>query len=188
MKIFNRIAMILLLAGLFVLGIYMIVYAFELFGYRLGSLPFSGFSDGLQGFASDVEQGSLAVIPLILLVLLVFLGLLLLLAELKPPAPSRVRMGNGTYTTRRVVEDEVSAVADEVPGVLGSSVNAKAQRRPGALVDLEGRVRRGDDVGPIKSGLRSRVQEHLSRRGLPVSKLNVKLVEADPRQTKARVQ
>jgi hypothetical protein len=188
MRIFNRIVMILLLAGLFVLGIYMVVYAFELFDYSLGSLPFSGISNGLQGFANDVEQGSLAVIPLVILVLLVLLGLLLLIAELQPPAPSRVRMGNGTYTTRRVVEDEVSAVADEVPGVLGSSVSAKAQRRPGAQVDLEGRVRHGDDVGPIKSSLRSRVQEHLSRRGLPVSKLNVKLVEADPRQTKTRVQ
>jgi hypothetical protein len=188
MRIFNRIVMTLLLAGLFVLGIYMVVYAFELFGYSLDSLPFSGFADGLQGFVNDVERGNLAVIPLIILVLLVFLGLLLLIAELQPPAPSRVRMGNGTYTTRRVVEDEVSAVADEVPGVLGSSVNAKAQRRPGAQVDLEGRVRRGDDVGPIKSNLRSRVQEHLSRRGVPVSKLNVKLVEADPRQTKTRVQ
>jgi hypothetical protein len=32
------------------------------------------------------------------------------------------------------------------------------------------------------------VRERLSERGLPVSKLNVKLVEADPRQTKSRVQ
>ena len=188
MKIFNRIVIIALLAGLFVLGVYMVVYAFELFDYSLGSLPLSSFSNGLQDFVTGVEQGNLSVIALILLVLLAFLGLLLFIAELQRPAPSRVRMGNGTYTTRRVVEEEVSAVADEVPGVLGSSVNAKAQRKPGALVDLEGRVRRGDDVGPIKSGLRSRVQEHLSRRGLPVSKLNVKLVEADPRQTKTRVQ
>ena len=97
-------------------------------------------------------------------------------------------MGNGTFATRRVVEDEVSSVADEVPGVLGSSVHAKAQRRPGALVDVEGRVRRGEDVGSIRSNLRSRVQDYLSRRGLPVSKLNVKLTEADPRQTKTRVQ
>jgi hypothetical protein len=188
MRIFNRIVMIALFAGLFVLGVYMVVYAFELFGYSLGSLPISGFSDGLQGFVTDVEEGSLSVVTMIILVLLVLLGLFLLIAELKPPAPSRVRMGNGTYTTRGVVEEEVSAVADEVPGVLGSSVSAKAQRSPGAQVDVEGRVRRGEDVGPIRSGLRSRVQEHLSQRGLPVSKLNVKLVESDPRQTKTRVQ
>ena len=188
MRIFNRIVMILLLAGLFVLGIYMIVYSLGLLGYSLGSLPFSGISNGIRGFVSDVENGNLAVIPLIVLVLLAFLGLFLLIAELKPPAPSRVRMGNGTYATRRVVEDEVSSVAGDVPGVLGSSVNAKAQRRTGAQVDLEGRVRRGEDVGSIRSNVRGRVQEYLSQRGLPVSKLNVRLTEADPRQTKTRVQ
>jgi hypothetical protein len=31
------------------------------------------------------------------------------------------------------------------------------------------------------------VQEHLAERGIPASKLNVKLVEADPRETKTRV-
>jgi hypothetical protein len=31
------------------------------------------------------------------------------------------------------------------------------------------------------------VQEHMGSRGLPVSKLNVRTVEADPRQTKTRV-
>jgi benzoyl-CoA reductase/2-hydroxyglutaryl-CoA dehydratase subunit BcrC/BadD/HgdB len=49
-------------------------------------------------------------------------------------------------------------------------------------------VRRGEDLGTIKSDVRSAVQRHLSERGLPVSKLNVNLVEADPRQTKTRVQ
>jgi hypothetical protein len=55
-------------------------------------------------------------------------------------------------------------------------------------VDLQARVRRGGDLGTIKSGLQSTVRERLSEKGLPVSKLNVKLVEADPRQTKTRVQ
>jgi len=55
-------------------------------------------------------------------------------------------------------------------------------------VDLEARVRRGENLNTIKSGLQSTVQEYLSEKGLPVSKLNVKLVEADPRQTKTRVQ
>jgi len=188
MRIFNRIVMIVLLAGLFVLGVYMVVYAFELFDYSLGSLPFSGVSEGVAGFVGDVERGSLSVVTMILLILLALLGLLLLIAELKPPTPSRVRMGNGTYTTRRAVEEEVSAVTDEVPGVLGSSVNAEAQRKPGARVDVEGSVRRGEDVGSIKAALRSRVQQRLSQRGLPVSKLNVNLTEADPRQTQTRVQ
>jgi len=49
-------------------------------------------------------------------------------------------------------------------------------------------VRRGEDLKTINSDLRSTVQEHLSQRGLPVSRLKIRLVEADPRQTKARVQ
>jgi hypothetical protein len=55
-------------------------------------------------------------------------------------------------------------------------------------VDLEARVRRGEDTKAIQSSLRRQVQEHLGGRGLPVSKLNVKTVEADPRQTQTRVQ
>jgi hypothetical protein len=97
-------------------------------------------------------------------------------------------MGSGTYVARGVVEEEVAAAAEQVPDVLGSSVGVRARRSPGARVDLEARVRRGEDLGTIKSGLQSTVQQHLSERGLPVSKLNVRLVEADPRQTSTRVQ
>jgi hypothetical protein len=87
-----------------------------------------------------------------------------------------------------VVEEEISTVAEQVPGVLGSSVGVKARRSPGAQVDFEARVRRGEDLETVRSALRTRVQEHLSEKGLPVSKLKVRLVEADPRQTKTRVQ
>jgi hypothetical protein len=97
-------------------------------------------------------------------------------------------MGEGTYVSRSVVGEEVSTAAEQVPDVLGSSVGVKARRSPGARVDLEARVRRGEDLETIRSGLRTTVQERLSERGVPVSKLNVKLVEADPRQTKTRVQ
>ena len=187
MRVFNRIFMIVLLAGLFVLGVYMVVYAFDLFGYKLGSLPISDFAGGLKNFVSGAENGSLSAVAIVILVLLAILGLIWFISELRPTAPRRVRMGSGTYVTRSVVEDEVSNVAEQVPDVLGSSVGVKARRSPGAQVDLEARVRRGEDLGTIKSSLRSTVQEHLSERGLPVSKLNVKLVEADPRQTKTRV-
>ena len=135
-----------------------------------------------------MENGSLSAVTIIILVLLAILGLILLIAELKPPAPSRVRMGKGTYVTRGVVEEEISTVAERVPAVLGSSVDVKAKRSPGAQVNLEARVRRAEDLGSIRSNLRSTVQGYLSERGLPVSKLNVKLLEADPRQTKTRVQ
>jgi hypothetical protein len=64
----------------------------------------------------------------------------------------------------------------------------KARRRPGAQVDLEARVRRGDDTSAIQSELRRTVRERLGKRGVPVSKLNVKLIETDPRRTRTRVQ
>lgn len=180
--------MILLFAGLFVLGVYVVVFSLDLFGYKLASLPISDFTGGLEGFVKNVEKGTLPVVTVTILVLLAILGLLWFISELRPTAPRRVRMGRGTYVTRGVVEAEISTVAEQVTDVLGSSVGVKARRSPGAQVDLEARVRRGEDLGTIKSDLRSAVQEHLSERGLPVSKLKVRLVEADPRQTKARVQ
>jgi len=188
MSVFNRIVMTLLFAGLFVLGVYMVVYSFDLFGRSLTSLPISDFSSGLQDFVTRVEGGNLSAVTIIILALLAILGLIWFIAELRPSAPRRVRMGNGTYVTRSVVEEEISTVAEQVPDVLGSSVGVKARRSPGAQVDLEARVRRGEDLRTITSNLRSTVEEHLSNRGLPVSKLNVELVEADPRQTKTRVQ
>jgi uncharacterized alkaline shock family protein YloU len=188
MSVFNRIVMTLLFAGLFVLGVYMVVYSFDLLGRSLTSLPISDFSSGLQDFVTRVEDGNLSAVTIITLVLLAILGLIWFIAELRPSTPRRVRMGNGTYVTRSVVEEEISTVAEQVPDVLGSSVGVKARRSPGAQVDLEARVRRGEDLRTITSNLRSTVEEHLSNRGLPVSKLNVELVEADPRQTKTRVQ
>ena len=188
MSVFNRIVMTLVFAGLFVLGVYTIVYSFDLFGRSLSSLPISDFSSGLQDFVTRVEDGNLSVVTIITLVLMAILGLIWFIAELRPSTPRRVRMGNGTYVTRSVVEEEISTVAEQVPDVLGSSVDVKARRSPGARVDLEARVRQGEDLETIRSGLRTTVQEHLSEKGLPVSKLNVKLVEADPRQTKTRVQ
>ncbi len=192
MRVFNRLVMILLFAGLFVLGVYVVVYSLSLFGYRLSDLPrtlnLSGFYRGLQTFVSNVENGSISVFSVIVLVAIAVLGLILLIAELKPPAPRRVRMNNGTYVTRGAVADEVVEAAERTPGVLGSSARVKARRRPGAQVDVEARVRRGEDTGVIQSELRRTVRERLDQRGVPVSKLNLRLVEADPRRTKTRVQ
>jgi hypothetical protein len=192
MRVFNRIVMILLFAGLFVLGVYTVVYSFDLFGYRLEDLPralgLSGFYRGLETFVSNVENGSLSVLTVILLVAIAVLGLILLIAELKPSAPRRVRMNSGTYVTRGAVADEVVAAAERTSGVLGTSARVKARRRPGAQVDLEARVRRGDDTSTIQAELRRTVRERLGKRGVPVSKLNLKLIETDPRRTRTRVQ
>jgi hypothetical protein len=191
MRVFNRIVMILLLGGLFVLGVYTVVYSFNIFGYRLEDLPrtlgLAGFYSGLQSFVGGVESGSLSVLSVIILVLIALAGLILLIAELKPPAPRRVRMRSGTYITRGAVADEVVAAAEQTPDVLGTSARVKAKRRRGAQVDLEARVRRGENSGAIQSDLRRLVQERLAQRGVPVNKLNVKLVEADPRVTRTRV-
>jgi hypothetical protein len=191
MRVFNRIVMILLLGGLFVLGVYTVVYSFNIFGYRLEDLPrtlgLAGFYSGLQSFVGGVESGSLSVLSVIIVVLIALAGLILLIAELKPPAPRRVRMRSGTYITRGAVADEVVAAAEQTPDVLGTSARVKAKRRRGAQVDLEARVRRGENSGAIQSDLRRLVQERLAQRGVPVNKLNVKLVEADPRVTRTRV-
>lgn len=190
MRIFNRIVMILLLAGLFALGIYAISYAFNLFGNNLTTLldPVKSATTGTEDFMRRVESGNLPALTIILLVLIALLGLILLVYELKPSAPRRVRMDKGTYATRGVVQEEVSKAVERSPDVLGHSVRARAKRSPGARVDLEARVRRGDDASAIQRDVRRQVQEHLGGRGLPVSKLNVKTVEADPRQTPSRVQ
>ena len=190
MRIFNRIVMILVLAGLFVLGVYAIAYAFDLFGNTLTSLlnPIKSAGSATQGFLQSVQSGNLPLTAIILLVLIALLGLILLIFELKPPAPRRVRMDKGTYATRGVVQEEASKAVEQSPDVLGHSAKVKAKRRPGAQVDLEARIRQGEDKNAIQRSLRRQVQERLGERGVPVSKLNVKTVEADPRQTPSRVQ
>ena len=48
-------------------------------------------------------------------------------------------------------------------------------------------VRRGEDTDRLQSGVRDRVQTRLAEVGVPVSDLRVRVVEADPRETKTRV-
>lgn len=191
MRIFNRIVIILLLAGLFVLGVFTVLYSFDLAGYRLADLPrtlrLDDFYRGLRGFVGDVERGNLNALDIATLVVIALLGLVLLVLELKPPAPRRVRMQQGTYITRGAVEDEVIAAAEQNPEVLESNANAEARRRTGAKVNIEASVRRGENVRNIQSGVRDRVQQHLDRVGIPVSNLKVRIVESDPRETRARV-
>lgn len=190
MRIFNRIVVVLLLVGLIVLGAYTVVYSFELFGYSLSDLStvLNGLTSGIEGFVGDVENGSLPILTIALLVVIALLSFILLILEFKPPRPRRVRMQRGTYVTREVVRNEVKSAADETPNVLGSSTTVEAKRRPGAKVKLQADVRRGEDTKAIRSDLRNRVQQHLARVGVPLGRLKLKLVEADPRQTKTRVQ
>lgn len=191
MRVFNRIVVVLLLAGLTALGIAMIVYAFDMGDHRLANLPqaigLSGASDGLNNFATNAESGSLNPLDVAVLVAIALVGLILLFLELKPPSPRLVRMQTGTYITRGAVENEAVTAAEEGPEVLESAVSVNAQRKPGAKVDVAASVKRGEDTGRLQTGVRDRVQRRLADVGVPVSNLKVRVVEADPRETKTRV-
>ncbi len=187
MRIFNRLVVILLLIGLALLGFFAIVYSFDLLGYKMSQLPLGGVGDSVSGFVNGIESGPGAT-TIAVLILLALLGLILLILELKPRTPRRVRMQKGTFMNRSVVEREISAAADSTPNVLGSSTKVKAQRKPGANVRLDANIRRGEDQKQIQSDLRQRIQDRVSDSGVPVGKLNIRLLESDPRQTKTRVQ
>ena len=191
MRIFNRIVVILLLAGLFVLGVFTVLYSFDLAGYRLADLSrtlrLDDFYKGLRSFVGDVERGNLNALDVAMLVVIALLGLVLLILELKPPAPRRVRMQRGTYITRNAVRDEANTATEQNPDVLQSDVDVKAQRRQGAKVNIWASVRQGENTRSIQSEVREGVQQHLAQSGIPVSNLKVQVVESDPRETKTRV-
>lgn len=191
MRVFNRIVLIVLLAGLVALGIAAVFYAFDVAGYMLADVPntlgLSGIYQGVEGFVGNVEEGNLDPLGIVVLVAIALVGLVLLFLELKPPTPRLVRMQQGTYITRGAVESEAVTAAEENAEVLQSNVGVGAKRRPGAKVNVTASVRRGEDVSSLQSRVRERVQRHLAETGIPVSNLKVRVVESDPRGTKSRV-
>ena len=106
MRVFNRLIVVLLLAGLVALGVYMTLYGFGLFGHRVASLSrgWESFKSALRGIVGGVENGAPAIVAILIVVAVV--GLVLLVLELKPRRPRRVRLGKGTYLRRGVVEGE----------------------------------------------------------------------------------
>lgn len=191
MRIFNRIIVVLLLAGLVALGISAVFYAFDLAGYKLANVPralgLDGVAQSLSSFVGNVESGSLNPLDYIVLGAIALLGLILLLLEFKRSTPRRVNMQEGTYITRSAVRDEVATATDQNPEVLQSDVDVEAQRKPGARVDVTASVRRGEDTSRLQSEVRNSVQQHLGQVGVPVSNLKVRIAESDPRQTQTRV-
>ena len=191
MRIFNRIVIILLLAGLAYLGLTTVVHVFELGPYQLqdlsNELGLIGFYEGLSNYVYNIENGNVGVLDIIVLGAIALLGLVLLILELKPPAPRRVRMQRGTYIMRSAVENEVSPVIEQEYEVLQSNVKVKAQRRPGAKVDVRASVRPGENTRGIQSEVQNKVQQHLAEAGIPIGNLKVQAVESDPRETKTRV-
>ncbi len=191
MRVFNRIVLILLLAGLVTLGITAVVYAFDLGSHRLANLPralgLNSAYEGLNNFVGNAERQNLNPLDVTVLVAIALVGVVLLFLELKPPSPRLVRMQRGTYITRGAVENEAVTAAEEGPEVLQSDVDVDAQRKPGAKVNVMASVRRGEDTGRLQSAVRDRVQRRLADVGVPVSNLKVRVVESDPRETKTRV-
>ncbi len=192
MKIFNRIVVMLLFAGLFVLGLYGVMYSFNLLGYQLADLPgtlgLANLSDQTQSLAEGVAGGNLGASAVAVLVLIALVGLVLLVFELKPPRPRLVRLQpQGTYITRRAVGEETTMAAEQTPEVLQANARVKARRGPGARINLSSNVRRGEDLGALRSSVESQVQQTLEERGVPVSKLKVETLEAAPQGTRSRV-
>jgi len=195
-RVFNKIVVLLLLAGLAYLGLLGLLHSLNA---RLGDQTFliqdlarnlnlQGIVGSITGFLERVQNGGLTSNDIAVLALIALLGLILLLLELfSRPAPKFVTMQRGTYTTRSLVETEVENAAGRVPEVLQTDADVTAQRRPGAKVDLRANVRRGEDTRAVEGSVRESVQQHLAQAGIPVSRLNVRVVETDPRETRTRV-
>lgn len=185
MRIFNRIMVTLLLAGLFVLGISAIVYAFNLFGYKFSNLPtllsLQTIYSGVQEVVSDTENGTLTDLTFFILVGVALLGLLLLILEFKPRTLRRVKMQKDTYVTRKAVKEQVLTAARQSSEALDSSAKIKARRSTGAKVKLKSNVRRGENESNARSSIKSQVSDYLGMVGIPVARVKVKTSEADPR-------
>lgn len=187
MRIFNRIVVSLLFAGLVALGVFAILYGFGLFGYSLTSLSqtLGGLVSGVEGLATAVTGGSPAVIAVLAAVALV--GLILLIAELRSPRPRKVRLREKeTYMTRRALRDRVSAMAGALPEVLEARAKAKTRRRTGGKVKLRAGVRTGEDLKRAKSRVEEQLSQGFESGGVPVSKLKLKLYETEARATGSR--
>lgn len=185
MRIFNRIIVTLLLIALFVLGIFGFVYSFNLFGYQFSQLPqllnLQPIYSGAQEVVSDVENGTLLPIVFLILVGIALVGLILLILELKPRTPRLVTMQKGTYVTRKAVKDQVLNATDQSSEAIGSSAKVKARRGQGAKVNLKSNIRRGENEGNARSGIKNQVSDYLGMVGIPVAQLKVKTSETDPR-------
>lgn len=193
MRVFNRIVVTLLLAGLIVLCVYGVLYSFQLAGHSLSSLDqalgVSAIAGGIESFLSGLGTATIPAATVTILVAVAVLGLVLLLFELKPRRPRNVRTSSGSvYMTRGAVREAVQSTALGTSEVLSAKAKAKARRGAGAVVKLKASVKRGEDQGSLDSSLKERINSELSERGVPVKKLKLKLEESEPQGAKGRVQ
>lgn len=184
MRVFNRLLMALIFAGLVALGVFGVLYAFSLFGFNLTELlqtvDLPGVVSGMQSFVEGVEGGSLAAAAVAILIGVAIVGLVLLLAELKPGRPRKVKLQDGVYVSRGALQDELVTEARQTQEVLTARAKVKARRRPGAKVKLRAGVRHGEDTSGVRSKLRERLLDRLQDRGIPKSKLKISVDQIQP--------
>ncbi|MDN5696508.1 MAG: hypothetical protein L0G70_00880 [Rubrobacter sp.] len=193
MRVFNRIVVTLLLAGILALCVYGVIYSFQIAGRSLSGLEqtlgIPAIASGAESFLSSLGTGSLPAAVVAILAAVAVLGLILLILELKPRRPRNVRTSSkGVYMTRGAVRDAAKSAAEGTSEVLGAKAKAKARRGAGAVVKMKASVKRGEDQSSLGSSLKERINRELSERGVPVKKLKLKLEEADPQGAKGRVQ
>lgn len=192
MRIFNRIVVTLLLVALLILGVYGVIYSFQIAGYSLSNLEqrlgVSTITSGTQSFLEGLGQSALPAAAVAILVAIAVLGLILLVLELKPRRPRTVRTGSkNVYMTRDAVRSAVRSTAEGASEVLSAKAKAKARRGAGAKVKLDANIRRGEEPGRVGSSIREQVNNGLSEKGVPIKKLKLKLEEVESQGAKARV-
>lgn len=192
MRVFNRIVVTLLLVGLLLLGVYGVIYSFGISGYSLSNLEqrlgITTILSGAQSFLQNLGQSTLPAGAIAILVVVAVLGLVLLVLELKPRRPRKVRTrSKGIYMTRAAVRSAVQTAAENTSEILSAKAKAKARRGAGAKVKVNASIRQGEEQDGARSSVREQVGNELSERGVPVKKLKFKLQETEPQGTKARV-
>lgn len=187
MRVFNRIAVTLLLLGVLVLCVFGVLYGAGLAGYSLSSLPQTLGLSGVVSGAQSLAGGNASPVAIAILAAVLVLGLVLLVAELRPGRPRRVRLKpKGAHATRKAVRERVESAAEGASEVIQAKAKVKSRRRAGARVKLKAGVRRGEDAKSAKSGVKDAVKQGLEGAGVPVGKLKVKIDEVDARGAKGR--
>lgn len=189
MRVFNRIVVTLLLVGVLALCVFGVLAGASLAGYSLSSLPQMLGLSALVSGAQSLAGGSASPAVIAILVAVLVVGVVLLIAELRPGRPRRVRLKlKGAHATRKAVKERVQWAAEGAPEVVQAKAEVKSRRRAGARVKLKSAVRRGEDKKAAKSSVKDSVKQGLQSAGVPLGKLKVKIDEVDSQGSKGRTQ
>lgn len=187
MRVLNRIVVTLLLLSVLALCVFGLLAGAGLAGYSFSSLPQTLGLSGLVSRAQSLAGGSVSAAITAILVAVLAVGLVLLVAEIRPGRPRRVRLEpKGTHATRKAVRERTERAAEGTSQVIQARAKVKSRRRAGARVGLKAGVRRGEDAKAAKSGVRDAVKQGLKDAGVPLGKLKVKVYEVDAQGARGR--